>query len=591
MRLLSILTVALLVAALAAATLARPALAAPPPGACGLTGLVPEAAGTTCPPSRATPGPRPNFLGLPIGKILTTITGKVIKTLGLATIVAWVVDGASAALRATVSLVGSTTRPNLGSTWFAASYWRMAAVSALLTLPFLFAAGIHALVRSDIGLIGRAAFGYLPLAFIGVGLAAPLTTLLLAATDEMSAFVAAASGHADGAFLVKASAEVSAAAIVNADPFIAFFVGLMTVGATLALWVELLVRDAAVYVIVLMLPLFFAAMVWPARRTWAIRAVETLFALILAKFAIVSVLALGGAALTDGGATGPARLLVGATLILLATLSPWALLRLLPLHEVAAAAAGGLSQGPQQAVSRALGMAADGPAGLLALGARPDDPEAPFRFADADDAGSADRGSDDGAESASSPSESDVIGAAATEAGLAGLAGSGSPVVGGPVVSGPAGSSDGGDTRARDDRPPMDTPLAAPSGSWQEFTIDGSDAPVIDRGDAQPPPGPPPPPGPTVTRGPTATDAAAGTPDRVAFAGPAMPAAETPGPDAPDVAPPPPPRVESPPPRVDPPPVHDEPPAPDVDPPPAHDEPPAPDVEPPPALGTDGDAR
>ena len=75
-------------------------------------------------------------------------------------------------------------------------------------------------------------------------------------------------------------------------------------------------REAAVYVIVLMLPLAFAAMVWPARRIWAIRAIELLVALILSKFAIVAVLSLGGAALfaaerraqRDGcpGGSGPA---------------------------------------------------------------------------------------------------------------------------------------------------------------------------------------------------------------------------------------------------------------------------------------------
>ena len=66
--------------------------------------------------------------------------------------------------------------------------------------------------------------------------------------------------------------------------FVSFFVALLTATATLALWAELLVRDAAVYVVVLMLPLFFAAMVWPARRIWAVRAVELLVALILSKF-------------------------------------------------------------------------------------------------------------------------------------------------------------------------------------------------------------------------------------------------------------------------------------------------------------------
>src|SRR5579875_2539740 len=293
------------------------------------------------------------------------------------------VDSAAAeALRLTGSILGSTTSPGLLSTWFSATYWRVAALSALLTVPFLFAAAIHALVRSDLALLGRAAFGYLPLAAIGVTVAAPLTTLLLSATDEMCAIVAAAAGHADGAALARAASGIVALSAMTGNPMLAFFIGLLAVVATIGLWIELLIRAAAVDVIVLMLPLFFAAMVWPARRVWAIRAIETLVALILAKFAIVAVLTLGGAAF---GGPGPrlSSSLVGATLIVLAVLSPWALLRLLPLHEVAAAAASGLSQAPRAVMHGAGGTLYDG---VRAAAAGPDPDLGPFGPQGGDDA-------------------------------------------------------------------------------------------------------------------------------------------------------------------------------------------------------------
>ncbi|HLI59097.1 MAG TPA: hypothetical protein VKV21_05475 [Solirubrobacteraceae bacterium] len=257
--------------------------------------------------------------------------------------------GAAEALRLTGSMLSSTTSPGLQSSWFSTTYWRVAALSALLTVPFLFAAAVHALVRSDLALLGRAAFGYLPLALIGVTIAAPLATLLLSATDEMGSIVAGAAGHADGAALARAASGIVALSAMTGNPMLAFFIGLLALLATIGLWIELLVRAAAVDVIVLMLPLFFAAMVWPARRVWAIRAIETLVALILAKFAIVAVLTLGGAAF-GGRSSNLDSTLVGATLIVLAVLSPWALLRVLPLHEVAAAAAGGLSAAPHAAL-------------------------------------------------------------------------------------------------------------------------------------------------------------------------------------------------------------------------------------------------
>ena len=127
------------------------------------------------------------------------------------------------------------------------------------------------------------------------------------------------------------------------SPFLAFLVGLFVISGAFALWIELLMREAAVYVIVLMLPLAFAAMVWPARRIWAVRAVELLVALILSKFAIVAVLSLGGAAISaSAGDQSVAGVMAGAVLILLAAFSPWAMLRFVPMAELASGAAGTL---------------------------------------------------------------------------------------------------------------------------------------------------------------------------------------------------------------------------------------------------------
>jgi hypothetical protein len=283
------------------------------------------------------------------------------RSVGLAAVAAAVVAGAQYALEQTGKLIGSTATPRLGTTWFSAYYWRMAAVSALLTLPFLCAAAIQAMLRSDVSLLVRSAFGYLPLGMLAVGIAAPLTGLLLAGSDEMSAIVSAAAGHADTGILDRAGL-VGLIAAGSKSLFVAFFVALFTVAAAVTLWLELLIREAAVYVIVLMLPLFFAAMVWPARRIWAIRAVELLIALILSKFAIVAVLSLGGAALGHTLLPGFQALFAGTTLVLLAAFSPWAMLRLLPLHELAGAAVGGLrplaGQPPSAADERAQTAAA-----------------------------------------------------------------------------------------------------------------------------------------------------------------------------------------------------------------------------------------
>jgi hypothetical protein len=258
--------------------------------------------------------------------------------LALAAVVTWAVGGARSALDETAKILSHTTRPNLRSTWFSGAYWRMAGIAALLTLPFLFAAAVQALMRSDLSLLAQAALGYLPLAMLAVSIAAPVVMLLLAATDQLCAVISRGVAG-DGAHFLTGAGRVFGVAHFAVQPFITFLLAVIAAGGALVLWLELAVREAAVYVIVLMLPLAFAALVWPARRVWALRSVELLVALILSKFAIVAVLGLAGAALGQSSAGGLTTALAGTVLVLLAAFAPWALLRLIPLSELAAGAA------------------------------------------------------------------------------------------------------------------------------------------------------------------------------------------------------------------------------------------------------------
>jgi hypothetical protein len=452
------------------------AWAAPPPAAaspggvlCTLTGLVSGALGKVC--TLATHagkvvGAGRKLLGGHVGGAIGALTGSsaspVTKAVGLAAIAAAAVAGARWLLGKTAAVVGTTTRPNLSSTWFSAAYWRMAAIATLLTLPFLFAAAVQALIRSDLALLARAAFGYLPLAMLGVGVAAPLTALLLSGSDEMSALVASASGHGGAGFLGRAIGVGGVIDLFGPNLFVSFFVALLTATATIALWAELLVREAAVYVIVLMLPLFFAAMVWPARRIWAARSVELLIALILSKFVIVAVLTLGGAALGHTLAPGPASILTGMTLVLLAAFSPWALMRLLPLQELAGAAAGGLWSGGLRSLPNRLGG--------------PDGAERPPELEHHVSAASDDDGDDGSAQPSEAPTEPPPSGerdGSGRRDGAGELAGDPPAGPGEPVGDPPAGADahqpDGDQPVQGDTRPPMRPEFQSPNRTWREL--------------------------------------------------------------------------------------------------------------------------
>jgi hypothetical protein len=290
--------------------------------------------------------------GSPLGGLASGAANEV-AGLGLNAISSWVLDGAKAALQEVAGLIGAATTPNLQSTWFSSTYWRVAALAALLTVPFLCAAAVQALLRSDLALLGKVAFGYLPLSLIGVSLAAPLTMLLLAATDQMSKAVSASAVDGGPHFLEQAAAAAGTLSAVDGSAFFAVIIALFAVMAALALALELIVRAAAVYVVVLMLPLAFAALVWPARRICAVRLVELLVSLILSKFVIVAVLSLAGAAF-EADNSGQSQLLTAMALLLMSTFAPWALMRLLPFTELAAGAAGMLRQELPQAHNRAL---------------------------------------------------------------------------------------------------------------------------------------------------------------------------------------------------------------------------------------------
>jgi hypothetical protein len=275
----------------------------------------------------------------PIGSLASGVAGSAAGYV-LRGISSWVLNGTKGALEEVASAIGAATAPNLESTWFSSTYWRVAALAAMLTIPFLCAAAVQSVARADLSLLARVAFGYLPLSVLGVSLAAPLTMLLLAATDQMSAAVSAGAASGGAHFLTHAAGIAGLLATASGgSPFFAVVVGLLALIAAMALAVELLVRAAAVYVVVLMLPLAFAALVWPARRVWAVRMVELLASLILSKFVIVAVLSLAAAAFTHG-TPGVGELLVAMSLMLLSTCAPWALMRILPFTELASGAAG-----------------------------------------------------------------------------------------------------------------------------------------------------------------------------------------------------------------------------------------------------------
>jgi len=315
----------------------------------GPKGSVPDAS----PPSGSGGGGVSlNPCNLPVvGNVCDAVAGAVKKAAAEAgefvmrSVTAWVTNAAVWVAGKVGELIENTSSPDLRAGWFEGQYQAMLAIAGALALLMLMLAVIQSVIRQDIWILARAAFGYLPMAFIFAGVAIAATGLLVAITDDMSAAVVQSLGTEQSDNLLQAVGDAYKNALDEDSgiPLFGVFLGaiILALGA-FVLWLEMIIRDAAIYICVFFLPLTFVAMVWPATSRWARRLVELLIAIILAKFVIISILTLATAAIANTGvaesdSTTFEQMLAGSAILVLAAWSPFALLRMIPMMELAAA--------------------------------------------------------------------------------------------------------------------------------------------------------------------------------------------------------------------------------------------------------------
>jgi hypothetical protein len=341
----------------------------------GPKGSVPDASPPAASPGGGGGGISANPCDLPVvGNVCDAVAGAVKKVAAEAGefvmrgVTAWVTNAAVWVTGKVGELIENTSSPDLRASWFEGQYGAMVAVAGGLALLMLLLAVIQSVIRQDVWMLVRCAFGYLPMAFILAGVAIAGAGLLVAITDDMSSAVVSSLGTDQSDNLLQAVGDAYKRALEEDSgiPLFGVFLGaiILALGA-FVLWLEMIIRDAAIYICVFFLPLTFVAMVWPATGRWARRLVELLVAIILAKFVIVSILTLATAAIANTGVTeGEGRtfeqMLAGSALLVLAAWSPFALLRMIPAMEVAAA---------NVASQRSTVSAAAGSAGIHSPGA------------------------------------------------------------------------------------------------------------------------------------------------------------------------------------------------------------------------------
>lgn len=278
------------------------------------------------------------------GRVTSTLWDQI--TSGL---VHWVVDAIAWFVSALLQFFQRSSTPDLASGWFAGGpigagarspYGVVATIALALLLLCVLLSVVQGLAMGEGPAMGARLARDVPLAILGIVGTIGVTQVLLGAADEVSRQVLV--GTQAGAHATQLLSTLGQTQPFGGQPsFVVFLLGLVAVLGAFLLWIELLVRASLVYILIALSPLAFAAFVWPAARRVLRRLLELVIALVLSKVVIAITLAVAASALA-GGVSGTAipdgekrlgTLLVGTIMFLLASFSPFVVLRLVAVVE------------------------------------------------------------------------------------------------------------------------------------------------------------------------------------------------------------------------------------------------------------------
>jgi hypothetical protein len=262
------------------------------------------------------------------GAATSTVAGGVLDQL-----TSWMTDAAAWATGKIGDAIAATTTPELSAGWYRERFGSMAALGLGLATLVAMVALISAAIRRDPDALGATVLGIFR-AGVGTGLVLALVALALRVADGATDFVASEAVGRDASRFWATAADTWKKGTDDGFLFessaVTFLFALVQAVAAILVWIELLLRQAAIYVAVLFLPVALAASIWPALRDWESRLARAVAVLVLLKPVMVIVLSLAGsaaaAAVTDRAESGVGVALAAIVIFALAALSPWALM-------------------------------------------------------------------------------------------------------------------------------------------------------------------------------------------------------------------------------------------------------------------------
>lgn len=253
---------------------------------------------------------------------------------------AWVLTQGLATLSVATASLNAVANPAVTAPWFVSRYDFLAHIAAVLAVPLLFLAAIHALRRQDVRVLFRA-LAAVPFAALFTQQAVGGVVLLTSLVDAFSrSMLQGSTGTILGSVAILSSRLAPDATLGAtggmASSILVLLAGSMIALGAVALWVELLLRGLTIDVAVLFLPIAFVGMIWAPTEVWIRRLGTLILGLICAKLVIAAVLDLGIGAFATAASNPLSAVFTGGTLLMLATFAPWGLLRLIPFAQEAA---------------------------------------------------------------------------------------------------------------------------------------------------------------------------------------------------------------------------------------------------------------
>ena len=275
-----------------------------------------------------------------------------------------IADAVAAVTGAIVSAMDSTTAVDLNGGFFPALTpirQTVLGMSMALVLALFFISIVRSLAAGEPGAIIRAALVDVPSAMLLMVVSVTVAWILIRIVDEASLAVTGDVGAAMGEF----TASLVVVDALTGAGLLGIIFGLLFVVGAILVWLQLMVRAALIYILIVLAPLGFATRAHPGTRQIARRTIEMGIALILSKFGVAVAFGVGATAIEssngviEGEGVDLTGMMVGVAVMLMAAFMPWLIWKVFPLVEAATAAAGVERSPVKAAVSAAsLGVAA-----------------------------------------------------------------------------------------------------------------------------------------------------------------------------------------------------------------------------------------